>query len=447
MGKKKTNRKSLLLFLAVALCCVLLLDGPVRPMIAFATELEDEQPEDNFVEDDVNEPGTGQEEAVPDDNESVDEPQTPVPATNTVGSKYQSQIDDITNKQKELEAERTMLEKSIDSAKTAKEKEQANKSALDYQIYITQSEIDLLYERIDVLEQDIADKLADIEAKQKEHDENYAQYLKRLRSMQLNGEVSQLGAILGSDNFADYLATNVMMGQLAEYDQKLMDRVKAERKALEKEKADLENNKQLVEADREEAESKKSVLATQSQSAALKIQDMQQLEQEFLADLEANKKKSAEMQTELDNIYKQIAWDQNPYRGGEMMWPVPGHASITSTYGWRWGNSDFHTGMDISGSGVYGAPIVAAGTGRVAFVNTEYVVGRGYGIYVLVDHGGGVSTLYGHCSSVAVSTDQEVNVGDTIAYVGSTGWSTGPHLHFEVRINGSHTDPYPYLMG
>jgi murein DD-endopeptidase MepM/ murein hydrolase activator NlpD len=438
MRTKKQRRA--ITFFAVILCAVLLLPGSPQSLTAFAApEGQEEALPEDFApesEGDVDEPT--------DDGQSAVSPTT---STDTVGSKYQSQIDEITEKQEELKAERAMIEQNIDAAKSAKEKEQANKNYLEEQIYITQSEIELLYERIAILEQDIADKELSILAKQGEYDKNYAQFLKRLRSLQLGGEATQLGAILGSDSFTDYMATNEMMSRLAAYDQRLMDRVKRERAALEQEKADLENTKTLVDADRVETEEKQETLAAQRQSAVMKIQDIEEMQSEFLADLEANEKMSAEMQAELDQIYKQIEWDKNPYVGGEMLWPLPGYSNITSRYGWRFGNTDLHTGMDISGSGVYGKDIVAANTGTVAFVNTKFTTGRGYGIYLIVDHGGNMSTLYGHCSNIVVSVGQKVEKGQKIAEVGSTGWSTGPHLHFEVRVNGGHTNPEPYLLG
>jgi murein DD-endopeptidase MepM/ murein hydrolase activator NlpD len=431
--KARKRSRAMALF-ALLLCGMLLFDGPARPLAVYAA------PE-------------GQEEALPEDVDEgdIDEPtgETSTASTDSVGSKYQSQIDEITEKQEALEAERAMIEQNINAATTAREREQANKKYLDEQIYITQTEIELLLERIAILEQDIADKELSILAKKAEYDANYAQYLVRLRNLQLNGEATQLGAILGSDSFTDYMATNEMMTRLAAYDQRLMERVTRERAALEQEMADLENTKALLEADRIQAEEKQETLAAQRQSAVMKIQDMEEMQREFLADLEANERRSAEMQAELDQIYKQIEWDKNPYVGGEMLWPVPGYSNITSRYGWRFNNRDFHTGMDISGSGVYGKDIVAANTGTVAVVNTKFVSGQGYGIYLIIDHGGNMSTLYGHCSNIVVSVGQRVERGQKIAEVGSTGWSTGPHLHFEVRVDGAggHTDPEPYLLG
>jgi len=427
-------KKKCLVIIALLLCCVFLAESSGMPMIAYASVGADENDEsgDGF---DEGSDDTAQEVAV--DN---------TVSAEGVRNKYQGQIDDINKKLDSLEVEKAAIQKEINAAQNAKEKEVANKNSIDRQIYITESEITLLQERIDLLEQSIDAKIIDIDESQAEYDYNYSQFLKRLKNMQLNSQVSQLGAVLGSESFAEYMSAGTMMTKIAEYDKNLMNRVKGERLALEAEKLSLEDDKELLENDRASMEEKKSTLAVQRQSAVSKIQDIDELERQFKADLEKNKALALDMENELTKIFKQIEWETNPYVGGEMTWPVPRFSNITSYYGWRWNKTDYHTGIDISGSGVYGQSIVAANSGKVVFVNTSYVQGRGYGIYLMIDHGGKTSTLYGHCSRVVVSVGDVVQKGQKIAEVGSTGWSTGPHLHFEVRVDGQHTNPLPYLQ-
>ena len=140
-----------------------------------------------------------------------------------------------------------------------------------------------------------------------------------------------------------------------------------------------------------------------------------------------------------------FSYSSNPvkYTGGRFAWPVPGSQRITSYYGYRihpvYKTKKFHTGIDV-GAG-YGLAIVAAGDGVVTMATTN----GGYGKCVIINHGSGITTLYGHCSTLLVSVGDKVTKGQTIAKVGSTGVSTGPHLHFEVRVNGSTTDPLQYL--
>lgn len=125
---------------------------------------------------------------------------------------------------------------------------------------------------------------------------------------------------------------------------------------------------------------------------------------------------------------------------GAFIWPLPYTHNITSNFEWRWGR--MHNGLDIAAGGVYGQSIIAADGGTVTFAGND---GGGYGNYVIIDHGNGYVTLYAHCSSLAVSSGQYVSQGDVIAYVGSTGNSTGPHLHFEIQVNGSPTNPLEFV--
>ncbi|MDD3204075.1 MAG: M23 family metallopeptidase, partial [Pygmaiobacter massiliensis] len=133
--------------------------------------------------------------------------------------------------------------------------------------------------------------------------------------------------------------------------------------------------------------------------------------------------------------------------GGSFGWPVPGFYNISSPYGWRtlYGKPDFHTGIDIAKSGqIFGATVVSSLPGTVQTVRYG---STGYGYYVIVDHGGGYKTLYGHLSAIYVTPGQAVAQGTPVGAVGSTGNSTGPHLHFEIRAAGQKVDPMQYLKG
>lgn len=136
-----------------------------------------------------------------------------------------------------------------------------------------------------------------------------------------------------------------------------------------------------------------------------------------------------------------IVGTQQSYTGtGNFTWPVPSCYEVSSHYKWRWGRQ--HSGIDIAGSGIYGQDIVASDAGTVVWAGWD---SSGYGNYVIIDHGNGYETLYGHCSSVYVSIGDKVSRGDTIAAVGATGNVTGTHLHFEIWDNGVKVDPYPYV--
>lgn len=381
--------------------------------------------------------------------------------TDQTTSKYDNAISEINNQLESLDEEKRAIQQNIDNARTKKETELANKEAVEYQIEITQKEVALLSERLALLQADADEKLAGIQAlqerideKQTAHDERYTDYLTMLRRMQLYDEGTKLSIILGADSYADYLSTNEYMRRMTEYDRNLMDVIKSERTELEQDKGILEVQATALEATRltvsdekQSIEAKRQDLSMQQQSIESNIQDINEMERQFKADLAENQKQQAQMQAELERIFQQIEWDKNPYVGGNMLWPVPGFYDISSYYGMRFQNTDFHTGVDIFGTGIHGQSVVAANDGTVRTANWTYTPGKGYGIYVIIDHGGNTATLYAHLSNITVNVGDVVKKGDVIGNVGNTGWSTGPHLHFEVRIDKKHVNPLPYLQG
>jgi len=383
------------------------------------------------------------------------------PETQITESKYQDDIDLINDKIENLNAEMAAIQNNINAAQTQREKDIASKQAVDQRISIAQNELGLLLERLSLLEQALFEKQAhidqaqaDIMQKQIEHDEHYGKYLDRLGAMQLMDEGTMLSVLLGADSYSDFLSTNEMMRRIAEYDRNLIRQIQEERKALETDRltleaeyGELEATRQIVDLERADIESKRKNLAAEQHDLSQKIQDMDEMERQFKADLAENQKLQKQMQAELDRIFQQIEWDQNPYVGGNMLWPVPGYYDISSYYGMRFQNTDFHTGVDIFGTGIHGQNVVAANDGTVRTTNWTYVPGKNYGIYVIIDHGGNTATLYAHLSNISVNVGDIVKKGGVIGNVGNTGWSTGPHLHFEVRIDKKHTNPLPYLQG
>ena len=236
---------------------------------------------------------------------------------------------------------------------------------------------------------------------------------------------------------------------VVEEDQELIEEMRRKVAEIEETKAAIEADKSDLEGSKSQQAAKQTQLAGQIADTQDQIQDITALEQDYLANKAAIDKQMKEVQAEVDAIYAKIK-SVGEYEGGIMLWPVEGYQTVTSDYGWRFGGTDFHTGIDIArlnarGEGIYGKPIRAASDGTVVFTQTTYTYGRGYGIYLIIDHGGGISTLYGHTCGLNVKLGDKVKRGQTIAFVGSTGWSTGPHLHFEVRVNGAYTNPWPYL--
>ena len=372
-------------------------------------------------------------------------------STSAQKDKLQQQINDLNAKYEQLGKQQQEIKQQIANATTLKEQQLALRNSIAQQITLTQEQISILEEKITVMEQAIVQKELELDGKQEEIDLTFTDFLKRLRVMYMNESTTDLELMFSAQSLGDLLTRMETRKRLAEFDRNMLEQLKGQKEELAQDKKDLESDRQDLEQARTEQETMKDELAQQQATAEALAQQyasqVTQAEEENARILQAMQEAKAEINTIFQQM--QALSDMGEYVGGEFLWPLPGYTYITSNYGDQreyyangsW-HVDVHTGTDISGSSVYGKPIVAANSGKVyAATWSNY----GYGNYVIIDHGGGRSTLYGHCSSLAVQQGQYVNQGDVIAYVGSTGNSTAPHLHFEVRINGSPVNAMQYF--
>ena len=343
-----------------------------------------------------------------------------------------SQIrNNIKNKQQELNESRAK-EKSLG--------DQVN--SLEQQINSKQSDIDELEASISEAQaklETLEEELAAAEEKVNTQNENLNA---RLRNMYKNGSVGFIDVLMDSGSFSEFLNNLSLVEKVYTSDQdvleelqKAYDEIDAKKKEIEtlqaelsESKATMEEQKSSLEADKASVEKKKSEIAADSAETQRELDKLEADAQALTSSIRNSGSSSS----------------SSKYNGGIMAWPVPSCHTVSSGYGGRihptTGQYKFHGGLDIPGSD--GSAIVAANSGKVIWAGNR---GDSYGNYVIIDHGGGVSTLYGHSSKVLVSTGQRVSRGQRIANVGSTGRSTGPHCHFEVRINGSRVNPNPYV--
>ncbi len=366
-------------------------------------------------------------------------------------------------KQKQQEAQKNsdQTQSQIDDVKgevdeVLQEVADLNNSILDYE-----SQIQQLSDKLNELESSIAQK-------EKELTEKKQLLENRMVAMYMKKETTFLDVLL-SGNLMNFISNQDMMKQIADYDNKLITEVEELKKSLQDEKAQVETVKQEKEAKSQELQKLK---AEKEQKAANLTEEQKELEKklseyksqaEKYADLERQaiaKEEAARKAAQEEAARKAAAANSgasngsksttntsavisNPYTGGKLGWPCPSSSRITSPYGYRilFGVRDFHTGIDIGA--VHGSNICAAESGTVILAN--YGWNGGYGNYIILNHGNGITTRYAHASQLYVSAGQTVSKGQVIAAVGTTGNSTGPHLHFEVRVNGSHTNPLNYL--
>ncbi|MDO5602507.1 MAG: peptidoglycan DD-metalloendopeptidase family protein [Oscillospiraceae bacterium] len=317
----------------------------------------------------------------------------------------------------------------------------------------------VIHEKIELLKVDIANQEAAIIEKQAEHDQKVIKINKeqslldsRLTALYMSRNTGLLGPMLGATSYTDAMVIADSMQRIANADTQFLDELARQKAEIEEEQRVLDEQMAQLQATKDELEATQQKLAWNIQQKKKDLTDiaaMQEATQEERDKAwEAYQAAIKEAEAEFNKNNGMMGGE---FVSGKFIWPLPGYNSsgnITSGYGYRsfplGGSiySDFHTGIDISGGGVYGAPIVAAADGYV----TAAVYGStGYGIRVYVDHGGGYVTRYAHCSALYVGEGDYVSAGQTIAAVGSTGFSTGAHLHFEIRVNGSHTNPLAYF--
>lgn len=282
-----------------------------------------------------------------------------------------------------------------------------------------------------------------VELKEAEENVNSKQntFNKRLRVMYKNGNVGYLEVLLSSSDIKDFLSRQDMIKAIAKHDTELIEYMREQRDIIDTKKTELETQKKAIELSKTKLEVRRRDLA----KATREKEDLMGRLEKDKAAYEKEYDKLNDYAKEIESKIVKLQRNTGPYSGGTMSWPVPGYSRISSPYGYRihpvFKTKKLHTGIDIPAP--TGTSITAASGGTVIYSGSL----GGYGKTIMLDHGGGIVTLYGHNSSLVVKEGQEVKKGDTIAKAGSTGVSTGPHCHFEVRKNGAYVDPIPWLKG
>ena len=345
-----------------------------------------------------------------------------------------------------LKKEQDRLKKEIAKAQANAATQKEQKDILDKEIKNLNDQILTINALITVCLDQIEEKEASITQKEQELEEKFEQFKNRMRLSYEEGKLGYLAMLFSSESISDFLAGLERMTNILEYDKKVMKEINDAKALLNDEKADLEKTKSDLQLVYDELNAKEEEVRAKVAEVNKLITSYEKAEQDayndYIAALNQQKKEEAALEKYLKELAEK---DQGKYTQGKLSWPVkassPNYDIITSKYGYRryyiYGRwvEDEHTGVDI---GVRYQPVYAAADGTI---DTATVYGGTYGTYIIINHGGGYTTRYAHLSEFHVKVGQKVKRGQQIGVTGNTGNSSGPHLHFEVRINGKTENP------
>ena len=333
-----------------------------------------------------------------------------------------------------VNAERDALNKKYTDTKARSNALASEIKTLEKQIYSSELEINTLENNINTTKDEINQALIDLENKKAEVGEQNENLNERLRAMYKNGEVGMLSVLLGSSNMSEMMTNMDIIERIYAADAEILSELQVQYDGIQAEKDRLLALKERLETQQEEVTAKKASLASSKSTVAQKKKVVD-------ADAKVLSQQIDDLNKEADRLIADILRLQgtDAYVGGTMCWPSQASTNITSPFGNRMHPIlkvyKMHTGIDIGAAG--GTNILAANSGVVISAGWN----NSYGYMVMIDHGGGIVTLYAHSSKLLVSKGDVVSRGQTIALVGTTGMSTGNHLHFEVRLNGAYQNP------
>lgn len=368
-------------------------------------------------------------------------------------------------KQEQMQIKNKINKEKSNISNTENEKKSVSTDIenLDAKIQVTSAKISTLESEIVRLNKDIAENQEKLQEAQVNLSENTDALRMRLREMYKRGNVNYLEVILNSKDIEELLRNNEIISSIARADRELIefiqeqiDTIKETEERLQIDKAKVSASKAAVENERQSyqaaVDAKNNYMKVLESNLDLYKAEFEKAQSNWDAldseiarlqkEITAQKKAEEAAARRATRVHSNITVSSGPRNGQSYTWPLPGHYSISSPFGYRvhpiLGYSKFHSGVDIPAPS--GTPIVAAKSGTVIMSQLM----SGYGNVVMVDHGDTV-TVYAHCSALNVGVGESVKAGDVIAFVGSTGLSTGAHLHFEVRVNGSPVNPLGYV--
>lgn len=358
---------------------------------------------------------------------------------------------EITNETEKLEEQKQEVEDKIKDTNIKLDYLQDELSAtmlrvqeIEDKVLEYEKESKELGQKVETLQTSIDEAQAKLQTATQNYDEKMDILAKRLVTMYESGDTTYLDVLLKSKNLTDFISRYYVIEEMAEYDTEIINQIKEEKENIETTRQKLENEQAEIKVVKAKAEQTSIVLNNTKTLQNSYIKKLSSEEKKLQEQITSFKQEEAEIEAKILAATNGIDADIQ-YTGGEMLWPVAIEGTvITSNFGIRehpiQGVVKEHTGIDI-GNAPLGTPVVAAADGIVSYAGWL----GGYGNCVMINHGDGIVTLYGHGNKILTTVGAEVKKGDTIMEVGSTGNSTGPHLHFEVRVNGICTNPLAYV--
>lgn len=382
-------------------------------------------------------------------------------------------ISDLEQQLQQLEQENQKYQKILDDTKSDIAEKEEYKSALVSKVQVLDEKIAVTREKISSLNDDIKEKQDAYDKGLSEVEDQFDALANRLRILYMSGNATDLEIIFGAKDFSDLIDKMELVKSLANSDKELiseiqtkLDELSTKKESLEADKKDLETQQASLKSDQDEFnklisdndEILKNLYASNSEaqnsleSAALQSDEIEAKISEYYAAQKAAAERAAQASQSSSSSSSSSSGSSSVIvpSGSGFAWPTPGFTYLSSP--WREDRETYnHGGIDIAGAGIMGTPVVAAADGTVIASNSSCThnwgksyscgCGGGYGNYVMISHAEGKMTVYGHLTSLTVSTGQAVSRGQVIGYVGSTGNSTGPHLHYECRLNGVRYNP------
>ena len=350
-------------------------------------------------------------------------------------------LNDLQNKKNKLQEQITESDEQIEDIQIELTDNLKQLNNLIQKITTYETEISSLEANLNKIEKEIEDVTAKLNLIEENYNLQRDVLQNRLVALYEVGDIYYLDVLLKSNSLTEFISNYYMIGEIARYDNGLLENIQRQKNQIETINAALNKRKETLET-----------IKNNKEKTAISLENSKIIKNSYIAKLtddeKAMQEKIDKYQTELNSLDAQITTLTTlnigeDYVGGEFIWPAPGYSTITSKFGMRYHPvlkiNNLHKGTDIAMP--TGSYVIASNDGVV--IQSMYTTG--YGNMVMIDHGGGITTLYGHGSEIIAQTGQTVKRGDLIMKSGSTGWSTGPHLHFEVRINGTPIDSMEFL--